>query len=117
MSDGIFIGLGAPDKVGGIPQTLNLRRANRHGLIAGAAGTGKTVTLQGIAESFPALGAPVFHPAVKGDLSGISRASSPTAKKPDKPLPTPQDTGPDHYQHDRTRAPYRDVSGRPASPP
>ncbi|KAK0357644.1 hypothetical protein LTR94_038611, partial [Friedmanniomyces endolithicus] len=61
MSDGIFIGLGAPEKDGpdgskGIPQTLNLRRANRHGLIAGATGTGKTVTLQGIAESFSALG-------------------------------------------------------------
>ena len=60
MSDGLFIGLGSPDKDGGVPQTLNLRRANRHGLIAGATGTGKTVTLQTIAEGFSARGVPVF---------------------------------------------------------
>ncbi len=46
------------------------RRANRHGLIAGATGTGKTVTLQGIAEGFSAHGVPVFVADVKGDLSG-----------------------------------------------
>ena len=46
-------------------------RANRHGLIAGATGTGKTVTLQGLAESFSADGVPVFVADVKGDLSGI----------------------------------------------
>ena len=84
MSDGIFIGLGAPDKDGGIPQTLNLRRANRHGLIAGATGTGKTVTLQGIAEGFSAQGVPVFLADVKGDLAGISMAGSPTAKNADR---------------------------------
>ena len=73
----IFIGL-APDA--GLPQHLNLRRANRHGLIAGATGTGKTVTLQGIAEAFSARGVPVFVADVKGDLSGISMAGSPTFK-------------------------------------
>ena len=71
---GIFIG-GA----GGQPQTLNLRRANRHGLIAGATGTGKTVTLQGIAEGFSRRGVPVFVADVKGDLSGLAMAGSPTA--------------------------------------
>src|SRR4051794_33111631 len=45
--------------------------ANRHGLIAGATGTGKTVTLQLLAESFSALGVPTFLADVKGDLSGI----------------------------------------------
>ena len=71
---GIFIG-----SASGQPQMLNLRRANRHGLIAGATGTGKTVTLQGIAESFSKLGVPVFVADVKGDLSGLAMAGSPTA--------------------------------------
>ena len=47
--------------------------SNRHGLIAGATGTGKTVTLQVIAESFSRIGVPVFAADVKGDLSGISQ--------------------------------------------
>ncbi len=52
---------------------LPLSRANRHGLIAGATGTGKTVTLQSIAEGFARNGVPVFLADVKGDLSGIGR--------------------------------------------
>lgn len=71
----IFIGLG-----GGQRQVINLRRANRHGLIAGATGTGKTVTLQGLAESFSAIGVPVFVSDVKGDLSGMALAGTPTGK-------------------------------------
>lgn len=51
---------------------LLAKMANRHGLIAGATGTGKTVTLQKIAESFSAIGVPVFMADVKGDLSGIA---------------------------------------------
>lgn len=56
--------------------TLNLlpALANRHGLITGATGTGKTVTLQKMAESFSAIGVPVFMADVKGDLSGIAKA-------------------------------------------
>jgi hypothetical protein len=54
-------------------QVLDLRYANRHGLIAGATGTGKTATLQGLAEGFSAAGVPVFLADVKGDLSGISQ--------------------------------------------
>ncbi|HET9217955.1 MAG TPA: helicase HerA-like domain-containing protein [Terriglobia bacterium] len=50
------------------------RMANRHGLIAGATGTGKTVTLQKLAESFSRAGTPVFLADVKGDLSGLSQA-------------------------------------------
>jgi hypothetical protein len=72
----IYLGLGA----NGERQWLNLARANRHGLIAGATGTGKTVTLQGIAESFSAAGVPVFVADVKGDLSGIAMPGSPTFK-------------------------------------
>ncbi len=55
-------------------QTLFLNRANRHGLIAGATGTGKTVTLQILAEGFSQAGVPVFAADIKGDLSGISQA-------------------------------------------
>jgi hypothetical protein len=50
--------------------------ANRHGLITGATGTGKTVTLQALAERFSAIGVPVFMADVKGDLSGISQAGA-----------------------------------------
>ncbi|MGB5743831.1 MAG: helicase HerA-like domain-containing protein, partial [Sedimenticolaceae bacterium] len=51
---------------------LNAEMANRHGLITGATGTGKTVTLQVLAESFSRLGVPVFTADVKGDLSGLA---------------------------------------------
>jgi len=50
--------------------------ANRHGLIAGATGTGKTVTLQTLAQGFSAIGVPVFMADVKGDLSGLAQAGS-----------------------------------------
>jgi len=49
------------------------KMANRHGLIAGATGTGKTVTLQTLAENFSARGVPVFMADVKGDLAGLSQ--------------------------------------------
>jgi len=54
--------------------------ANRHGLITGATGTGKTVTLQKMAESFAAIGVPVFLADVKGDLSGIGAAGTKSEK-------------------------------------
>ncbi len=54
--------------------------ANRHGLITGATGTGKTVTLQVMAERFSAIGVPVFAADVKGDLAGISQAGTMTPK-------------------------------------
>ena len=69
----IFIGAGET------PQSLDLGFANRHGLIAGATGTGKTVTLQVLAEGFSRQGVPVFLADVKGDLSGLSQAG--TAKR------------------------------------
>jgi len=54
--------------------------ANRHGLIAGATGTGKTVTLQSLAEQFSRIGVPVFMADVKGDLSGVSQKGGGNAK-------------------------------------
>ena len=67
MSDdtSIFVGAGDTDQI------LLLKYGNRHGLIAGATGTGKTVTLQTMAEGFAAYGVPVFMADVKGDLSGV----------------------------------------------
>ncbi len=62
------------------PQHLILKYANRHGLIAGATGTGKTVTLQILAESFSNAGVPVFLSDVKGDLAGLAKAGSPDFK-------------------------------------
>jgi uncharacterized protein len=61
---------------GDTPQLLELGLANRHGLIAGATGTGKTVSLQVLAEGFAAHGVPVFMADVKGDLSGISQSGA-----------------------------------------
>ena len=72
MSDEIFVGGGGPDYAS--PQTLLSKYANRHGLIAGATGTGKTVTLQILAESFSAQGVPVFLSDVKSDLAGLGKA-------------------------------------------
>ena len=62
------------------PVPLLPRMANRHGLIAGATGTGKTVTLQILAEEFSNRGVPVFAADVKGDLSGISQPGRPHPK-------------------------------------
>ena len=64
--DKIFIGKGEQ------PAWLTLGLANRHGLVTGATGTGKTVTLQVMAEGFARAGVPVFAADIKGDLSGIS---------------------------------------------
>jgi len=74
MSDDIFIGAetgNAEQK-----QFFPLKYANRHGLIAGATGTGKTITLQSLAEGFSNAGVPVFMADVKGDLSGLCQPSA-----------------------------------------
>ena len=62
------------------PLDIIAKMANRHGLIAGATGTGKTVTLRKMAESFSNLGVPVFLADVKGDLSGIAAAGDGAGK-------------------------------------
>ena len=54
--------------------------ANRHGLIAGATGTGKTVTLKTLAEAFSDMGVPVFLADMKGDVSGLAKVGEPNAK-------------------------------------
>jgi DNA helicase HerA-like ATPase len=62
------------------PEQLLLNRANRHGLVAGATGTGKTVTLQILAQGLSDAGVPVFAADVKGDLSGIAAVGAPNEK-------------------------------------
>src|SRR5512135_439700 len=68
--------------------------ANRHGLITGATGTGKTVSLQTLAENFSRIGVPVFMADVKGDLTGISQPGSISGKLAqvvkDRGLPSPE---------------------------
>lgn len=78
MSAEIFIGGGGEGY--GASQGLALKYANRHGLIAGATGTGKTVTLQILAEGFSNAGVPVFLSDVKGDLSGLAKSGTPEHK-------------------------------------
>ena len=74
MSEPILVAKGTTDSF------LLPRMANRHGLISGATGTGKTVTLQKLAESFSRTGTPVFLADVKGDLSGLSQAGGQNPK-------------------------------------
>jgi len=72
MKNGIFLGTDSDNK----KQHLLLPLANRHGLITGSTGTGKTVTMQILCEGFSKAGVPVFAADVKGDLSGVSQAGS-----------------------------------------
>lgn len=71
--DAIYLGTTASDEA--LAQYLPLKWGNRHGLVAGATGTGKTVTLQVLAEGFASAGVPVFMADVKGDLSGTCASS------------------------------------------
>ncbi len=108
----IFIG---KDASGG-SQVLNLARSNRHGLVAGATGTGKTVTLQGLAESFSAEGVPVFVADVKGDLAGISMAGSPTFKHADKLQSRAAELGMTDYAYSDNPAIFWDLYGQQGHP-
>ncbi|MBJ9976859.1 DUF853 family protein [Pseudomonas sp. S75] len=78
MSDSSQIVVGAGDD--GQPVAQAMRLANRHGLVAGATGTGKTVTLQRLAEVFSDAGIPVFAADIKGDLCGLGAAGAPQGK-------------------------------------
>ena len=73
MTDNTRVFIGTAEE----KQYLNLKLANRHGLITGATGTGKTVTLQILAEGFADQGVPVFAADVKGDLSGVAAEGEP----------------------------------------
>lgn len=88
------------------------KMANRHGLIAGATGTGKTVTLQVLAESFSLQGVPVFMTDIKGDLSGVSKTGVPGQKILDRV----QKLGLDGYENHASPVCFWDVFGEQGHP-
>ena len=114
MADSIFIGGGGPAQ--DEAQGLLLNRANRHGLVAGATGTGKTVTLQILAEGFSNAGVPVFCADVKGDLSGISQSGSPEHKLHEKLISRAGKIGFDDYGYADTPTIFWDVFGQQGHP-
>jgi len=115
MADGsIFIGASASDSAK--RQALELKRANRHGLIAGATGTGKTVTLQGIIEGFSAAGVPCFVADVKGDLSGIAMAGSADAKTHDAFAARARQIGYDDWSYSDNPVQFWDLFGLQGHP-
>src|SRR5512144_1868234 len=91
MADPILVA-----KHGDIECNLLPALANRHGLVTGATGTGKTITLQTIAENLSRIGVPVFMADVKGDLSGITQAGKLSDKMAaivkERGLPAPEST-------------------------
>ena len=109
----IFIGAGSG---GANPQALELKRANRHGLIAGATGTGKTVTLQGIVEGLSAAGVPCFVADVKGDLSGLALAGSPTGRMHDIFVARAAQIGMTDWQYKDTPVQFWDLFGEQGHP-
>ncbi|MXQ06935.1 DUF853 family protein [Alphaproteobacteria bacterium GH1-50] len=114
MSETIFIGGGGPEY--GEPQTLLLKYANRHGLVAGATGTGKTVTLQIMAESFSAMGVPVFLSDVKGDLSGLAAAGREDFKLHDAFMSRAGTIGFEDYAYDSFPVTFWDLFGEAGHP-
>ena len=114
MSETIFIGGGGPDY--GVKQEMILKYANRHGLVAGATGTGKTVTLQIMAEGFSAMGVPVFLSDVKGDLSGIAKSGSPDFKLHDAFAKRAGTIGFDDYTYNAFPVTFWDLYGEQGHP-
>ena len=105
-SDLVYIGKSGKDEV------LDPRLANRHGLITGATGTGKTVTLQVMAEGLSRIGVPVFCADVKGDLSGISQMGV-----PNPPLEArAQQIGLTDYKHEQFPIIFWDLFGEAGHP-
>jgi uncharacterized protein len=100
--------IGKSDK----PEYLTLRLANRHGLVTGATGTGKTVTLQSLAEGFSNAGVPVFAADIKGDLSGVAVAG--TAK--DFLTKRAAEIGIDPYVNDAFPTVFWDLFGEQGHP-
>ena len=108
----IFLGKDTDGKT----QELLLNRANRHGLVAGATGTGKTVTLQILSEGFSKAGVPVFAADVKGDLSGISQSGSDSHKLHEKLLARAEKIGLQDFVYSARPVTFWDLDGKTGHP-
>jgi len=114
VSEHIVIGGGGEDYA--TQQGLLLKYANRHGLVAGATGTGKTVTLQIMAEEFSRAGVPVFLSDVKGDLSGLAAAGSESFKLHDAFMKRVTTIGLDDFQYQSFPVVFWDLFGEKGHP-
>ncbi|WP_425046304.1 helicase HerA-like domain-containing protein [Primorskyibacter sp. S87] len=114
MKDKVFIGGGGENYEQ--QQGLALKYANRHGLIAGATGTGKTVTLQILAEGFSDAGVPVFLSDVKGDLSGLAASGSADHKLNDAFQSRAATIGFDDYAYRAYPVTFWDMFGKQGHP-
>ena len=110
----VFVGGGGKDYEQA--QALLAKFGNRHGLVAGATGTGKTVTLQILAEGFSSIGVPVFLADVKGDLSGLSKPGSPDHKLHDKLIERSAKIGLQDYGYDDFPTVFWDMFGEKGHP-
>jgi len=91
---------------------MNATMANRHGMVAGATGTGKTITLQILAENFSKIGVPVFLADVKGDVSGIGKPANPHPKIDERV----QQIGIENYQMMPSPVVFWDLFGEKGHP-
>ncbi|MGH1368985.1 MAG: helicase HerA-like domain-containing protein [Maritimibacter sp.] len=114
MEGKIFIGGGGEDYA--TKQGLLLKYANRHGLVAGATGTGKSVTLQILAEGFSKAGVPVFLSDVKGDLSGLAGSGAETHKLHDAFMKRANTIGFDDYVYEAFPVTFWDLYGEQGHP-
>ncbi|MEO1602057.1 MAG: helicase HerA-like domain-containing protein [Pseudomonadota bacterium] len=110
--ESLFLGGGSDGK----GRHLLLRYANRHGLIAGATGTGKTVTLQILTEAFSRAGCPVFLADVKGDLSGLAEPGTAAHKLHDKLLSRAGKIGLTPYDYEAAPTVFWDIFGEQGHP-
>ena len=94
------------------PVSLLARYGNRHGLVAGATGTGKTVSLMVLAEGFSRMGVPVFMADVKGDVSGLAAAGSANEKL----LQRVAEIGVENYASEANPVVFWDVYGKAGHP-
>jgi DNA double-strand break repair helicase HerA and related ATPase len=94
------------------PVYLLAKYGNRHGLVAGATGTGKTVSLMVLAEGFSRIGVPVFMADVKGDVAGLAMAGTPSAKLAQRAA----EVGVDHYVNEANPVVFWDLYGREGHP-